>query len=245
MGGHTKLASELTAAGSRPRPQTIATPAIWRRIRLLSEIAVFYVGAPLMVTFVVYGLRLPLFLVLPPVLLAVIAFLLWDRSFDIRRELARDVSLLTVIAILATFCVIGGLIAGYVASEMPRQFLSMPRNRPRVWITILVLYPVLSVAAQELVYRTFFFHRYGPLFGERRWLAILVNGALFATAHIMFYNPVAFLSTFLGGCLFAWRYTATRSFWAVCLEHTLYGWLIFTIGLGGYFFTGIANPMLR
>ena len=31
----------------------------------------------------------------------------------------------------------------------------------------------------------------------------------------------------------------TRSFWAVFLEHTLWGGLVFTVGLGRYFFTGV------
>jgi hypothetical protein len=45
--------------------------------------------------------------------------------------------------------------------------------------------------------------------------------------------------------LLAYRYEATRSFWAVWIEHTLWGWLVFTIGLGGYFFTGVSNFVLR
>jgi hypothetical protein len=27
----------------------------------------------------------------------------------------------------------------------------------------------------------------------------------------------------------------------VWIEHTLWGWLVFTVGLGGFFFTGIAT----
>jgi membrane protease YdiL (CAAX protease family) len=47
--------------------------------------------------------------------------------------------------------------------------------------------------------------------------------------------------SFFGGLIFAWRYLRTNSFWAVALEHALYGNLIFTIGLGVYFFTGISS----
>jgi len=167
---------------------------------------------------------------------------LWDNTFHLKRELARGFSLRTLASILLIFLIVGGGITAWVSHELPRSFLALPRLRPQVWISVMVLYPLLSVMAQELVFRTFFFHRYGPLFGDRRWLAILVNGVLFGLAHIMFYNPVAIIATTAAGWLFAWRYEQTRSFWAVCLEHTLYGWLIFTVGLGGYFFTGIANP---
>ena len=56
--------------------------------------------------------------------------------------------------------------------------------------------------------------------------------------------PFVFFSTlfFIGGALFAWRYERSRSFWAVWVEHVLWGWLVFTVGLGVFFFTGVANP---
>jgi hypothetical protein len=41
------------------------------------------------------------------------------------------------------------------------------------------------------------------------------------------------------GLLFALRYALTRSFWAVYLEHALWGALVFTVGLGRFFFTGV------
>jgi CAAX protease family protein len=47
--------------------------------------------------------------------------------------------------------------------------------------------------------------------------------------------------SFIGGLIFAYRFARTRSFFAVWLEHALYGDLIFTIGLGRFFFTGVAN----
>ncbi len=103
----------------------------------------------------------------------------------------------------------------------------------------MLLYPLMSVAVQELVYRTFFFHRYGALFGGAWWLAILLNGVLFGIGHIVIGTPLAVYGTMATGALFAWRYAMTRSFWAVFIEHTLWGALVFTVGLGRYFFTGV------
>ena len=97
----------------------------------------------------------------------------------------------------------------------------------------------MSVLVQELVYRTFFFHRYGVLFGSWWWTAILVNGVLFGLGHIVIGTPLAIYGTMATGALFAWRYAMTRSFWAVFIEHTLWGALVFTVGLGRYFFTGV------
>ncbi len=106
---------------------------------------------------------------------------------------------------------------------------------------IMIAYPIFSVAAQELLYRSFFFHRYGPLFGSHAWLIVIVNGLLFGYAHIVMNSMFAIAATAMGGLILAARYAVTRSFWAVFIEHTLWGWLVFTIGLGRYFFTGVSN----
>lgn len=57
--------------------------------------------------------------------------------------------------------------------------------------------------------------------------------------HIIFRNPVAPLLTLPGGYLFATTYTRTRSLLITGIEHALYGDLVFTIGLGIYFYKGV------
>ncbi len=54
-------------------------------------------------------------------------------------------------------------------------------------------------------------------------------------------SQFAIIATTLGGLVLAARYAQTRSFWAVFIEHTIWGWLIFTVGLGRFFFTGVSN----
>ena len=153
-------------------------------------------------------------------------------------------------AIIVKFLILGGLIAVATYLLFPERFLAFPRYNPKVWLMVMVLYPVMSVVVQELVFRTFFFHRYGPLFGGAQWLAILSNGAAFGFAHIIFGNVIAMFGSMFIGFLLAYRYCQTRSFWAVWLEHTLYGCLVFTVGLGWFFYTvcptstdGVANPI--
>lgn len=230
----------LSAAGTLPREQAIAEPGLGRRARLLFEIALFFIGAPLLVSYALYELRLPLLLALQPVLLGFVFYLLWDPTFLLRRELLRGFSLGDLAAILCTFAVLGSAITLVAYFFYPESFLSFPRRVPHLWLTIMVLYPLLSVLGQEFVYRTFFFHRYGPLFGTSRWAAIVSNAALFGFAHIIFGNWIAVIGTFFTGLLFAYRYDVTRSLWAVWLEHSFYGCLVFTVGLGRYFFTGIS-----
>jgi hypothetical protein len=146
---------------------------------------------------------------------------------------------MTLLSILGVFAVGGGAVAYYVANVHPDWFLEFPRNRPATYQRIMLLYPAMSVVVQELVYRTFFFHRYGALFGRAWWLAILLNGVLFGLGHIVIGTELAVYGTMATGTLFAWRYVVTRSFWAVFIEHTLWGALVFTVGLGRFFFAGV------
>ena len=100
------------------------------------------------------------------------------------------------------------------------------------------IYPVLSVWPQEMVYRTFIFRRYQPFFDKISFP--ILSAAAFGFVHILFLNPVAILLTAGGGYMFARTYEKSRSLALVCFEHALYGCLIFTIGLGRFFFLGTA-----
>ncbi len=232
---------DLAAGGTLPRKQHHAQPRALRRVWLLLELCILYLGIPIVLFHLVHGEKLPLFILLPPVLLGFILVMLWDKTFLLRREMIKGFGLYTLFSILAVFIIAGGMIAALVQQEMPRQFLSFPTQRPETWQRVMILYPLASVIVQELVYRTFYFHRYGPLFRDLPWLMIVVNGVLFGFAHVMFGNWVAVVGTAMIGMLLAYRYAETRSLWAVFIEHTLWGWLVFTVGLGGFFFTGHSN----
>lgn len=240
----TSGSAGLKAGGTVARDPQITNPDFIRCFQLACEIVLFFVIAPIAMHCAIHKWGMPLFLVLQPVLIAFILFLVWDPTFKVTRELTRGFSLGDLFSILVIFIGVGGAVTVFVAQAMPGQFLSFPRNRPETWSRIMVLYPLLSVAAQELFYRTFFFHRYGPLFGRWKWLAIFTNGALFGFGHILFGNWIAVAGTTFSGTLFAYRYATTRSFWAVFIEHTLWGWLVFTAGLGMFFFTGISNHVV-
>ncbi len=216
-------------------------PGMLRRIWLVFELIALFVGLPLALKYLVHIEKMPLFMVLQPVLFAFIVFLLWDRWFLLRRELITGFKLSDIGSILAVFIIGGGMVAAFMAQEMPERFLAFPKYRYQTYERVMILYPLFSVAVQELVYRTFFFHRYGPLFGDLRWAMVLVNGLLFGFAHIVFDNWLAIIGTTVIGTLLAYRYATTRSFWAVFIEHTLWGWLVFTAGLNKFFFTGISN----
>ncbi|MEI9902054.1 MAG: CPBP family intramembrane glutamic endopeptidase [Hyphomicrobium sp.] len=225
----------LCAGGTLFLPQLTGAARAWR----ILEMALLYLAAPFAVDIAVHDRGIPVFIALLPVLALILMFLALDRTFSLGRELSRGFSLVQLGSILLVFALGAGIVATYVSEYHPALFLELPRNRPETYQRIMLLYPLMSVIAQELVYRTFFFHRYGLLFGGAWWLAIVLNGVLFGLGHIVIGTPLAIYGTMAAGALFAWRYAMTRSFWAVFIEHTLWGWLVFTVGLGRYFFTGV------
>lgn len=216
-------------------------PSPSRKVWLVIELAIIFIGAPIAMREAVHGAHIPLFLALLPVFALAVLLLLADPTFRLSAELRRGFSGWHLLSILVVFGVAGGVVTYWVWLLHPQWYLEFPKNRPELWARIMLLYPLASVAVQELVYRTFYFHRYGPLFGRQRWLGIVLNGVLFGFGHIVIGTTFAILGTFATGTLFALRYAATRSYWAVFLEHTLWGWLVFTIGLGRFFFTGVSN----
>ncbi len=120
---------------------------------------------------------------------------------------------------------------------MPAHFFRFPQERPGVWLLVMILYPFLAALPQEIIFRCFFFHRYRDIL-SRPWAMILVNGLSFGLFHMFYNNPVAPVLTTLGGCLFAWRYHRSGSLPLVAIEHGLWGNMLFTIGLGWYFYSG-------
>ena len=100
---------------------------------------------------------------------------------------------------------------------------------------IVFIYSFISVSVQELVYRPFFFQRYGELFGNSRWSAsslILVNAALFAWAHVFFGSWLVVMVTFFGGLFFAYAWHRSGSYTWVWIEHAIYGLWLFALGIG-------------
>jgi hypothetical protein len=117
----------------------------------------------------------------------------------------------------------------------PDRLLAFPLTMPWRYALVILIYPFLSVFPQEILFRPVFWHLFPGLSGRSR---ILWNALAFAMAHSIFLNPVAVILSFAGGVLLAHTYERHRHLGLVCLEHTLYGWLVFTIGWGVYFYHG-------
>ncbi len=163
--------------------------------------------------------------------------LLRDPTFDRRRLWNARAALGARGRVFASFVPLGVGIGLAVAAFDPQALFSLPRRRPELWATIMLLYPLVSVYPQEVIFRVFFFHRYGTLFAMPA-MTIVASAAAFGVVHVVFHNWIAVAMTLIGGLLFAATYARTRSAFAVSVEHALYGCLVFTIGLGEYFYSG-------
>ncbi len=129
------------------------------------------------------------------------------------------------------------LTIGLVQWLTPWRFLQLPLEAPALWVRIMALYPILSALPQELVFRALFFERYGGLFPNTR-ISLFVNAAVFALAHLFYANWIALSLTFFGGLAFAWAYARMRSFPLAFILHALGGQIVFTSGLGWFFYHG-------
>ena len=120
-----------------------------------------------------------------------------------------------------------------VAIFMPQQMFALPRSQPGLWLLLVMAYPWLSVYPQGVIWRAFVTHRYRPLLGQG-WPMIIVAAAAFAWAHAPFDNTLALGLTFIGGVMFTHTYLRTGSLVMAFIEQSLYGLLVFTIGLDTY-----------
>jgi membrane protease YdiL (CAAX protease family) len=200
------------------------------RLRLVEMTGIF-VGVPLILSEV--SLRHIKIVAMFAVSIGCLVLLLRDKTFD-RKWLGlngfRNWRMLVLRFTIIAFC-----LALYMTSTEPESAFVILRRNPAHWALIMIIYPFLSAVPQEVIFRSFFFHRYGLLFTERK-LSVLTNAALFALAHIFFKNWIAIIGAFAAGILLAMTYLGSRSLMVTSIEHALYGDLIFTLGIGYYFY---------
>jgi membrane protease YdiL (CAAX protease family) len=139
--------------------------------------------------------------------------------------------------IAAFTAVAAAVIFALVLALIPQRLFGLPRFMPETWALVMLFYPLVSVLGQEVLFRPLFFRRYGDLFGGPL-TRVLANAGVFSLTHAFYQNWVALTLTFLGGLIFAEVYRRTRSFPLVFVLHTIAGQLIFTSGLGVYFYHG-------
>ena len=211
-----------------PKP---AAPRIWLGI----EFAILFLIVPVahVVFFDTFGPFAPLaaVFIVSAVLLGLTPGFRWRELVDCRGLLSH----IPMIVILIALCT--AVTFGLTLVIVPEMFLGFPRNSFDRYLLVIALYPFLSVLGQEIAYRLLFFKRYGALFPNRT-VAIVASAFVFALAHAFYLNWVAVILSFAGGLFFAWAYERTRSFMLVWILHSLAGQVLFTSGLGIFFYHG-------
>jgi uncharacterized protein len=202
---------------------------------LALEFVLLFFGAPLLIFYRVVP-NLPI-LYLPIAGLAAFVSLRHDPTFNSAQFLSSNgigANLLRLLLRDAIFLLLLGLAVRIFA---PQLLFSFVRRAPAFWALVMLLYPLLSVYPQELLYRAFFFHRYQPLFGSG-WVMLSASACAFAFVHVIFGNWISVVLCFIGGFLFAFTYQHSGSLLLTCIDHAIFGNFIFTIGLGQFFYHG-------
>jgi len=195
------------------------------------EIAILFVGLPLLFHFdVIPGHKsLPLLVVF----LATLAYLIFSKSFN-KKELGFNgyngwkgllirVSIASIIILATTYIF------------LPEYLFYLPKHNPFIWLMIMIFYPLWSAFTQELIYRSFFFFRYKSIL-QNRTVGIILNGLLFGFLHFIFGNWIAVAGATVMGTIWAATYEKHKSLMAVAIEHAIVGDLLYTIGLGYFFY---------
>ena len=119
----------------------------------------------------------------------------------------------------------------YIHYKQPDLLFKSVIEQPLVWLQFLMIYSFISVVPQEYIYRVFFFYRYQDL-SKNSQIFYIINALLFSLAHLFFLNWFVLIFTFIGGYIFAYTYSKTKSWFWVSIEHAIYGGWLFTLGLG-------------
>lgn len=207
---------------------------ITRRNRLLGEFLALFVVLPVGVAvFLPPGAMFPIlfaFTALGVGLLHVTPGFRW-------RDLTWGAGQVDWRAVAAFAAITAALSWAILLATRPEAFLGLYRMSPWIWLAVMLLYPLLSALPQEIMFRALFFRRYAPILPEGK-AALVLNAALYALAHLLYWNWVVAVMTFAGGLVFAWVYEVRRSFPLAVILHAVAGNILFTIGTGMFFFTG-------
>ncbi len=167
--------------------------------------------------------------------LLIFLVLYFDKSFD-RKEFTRVGEIkkyLPKIFLRSLFVFV--FMLGLTWYVKPENLFFILKRIPILWFVIMFFYPILSAYPQEVLFRTFQFHRYKSLVKNETTMIIL-STISFSFLHIVYHNYYAVILTLAAGYIFTKTYRENKSLVAVAIEHAIYGNIVFTVGFGEYFY---------
>lgn len=153
-----------------------------------------------------------------------------DKTFNFSR-LKKKPDWKFIFLYFLIFSLIGFFYTFFVDKSL---FFVLPKESPKVWLLVIILYPIFSVIPQEFIYRVFFFQRYKNILSKNLFIKYFINSFVFSYAHIVFQNYHAVIITALVSPIFYYSYKR-KSFLTCILVHSIGGIIIFTYGLGKFF----------
>lgn len=203
-----------------------------RKILIWLEFVLLFFGIPILI-FLDEDFIHPSIVVLP---VLVFVFIVLRRTSDFKwKELIRwdlPPKALFINGVIVVCC--GLLMLSYVYFLDRDKLFNLPRANPWIYLALCLFYPVFSAFGQEIIYRTFLSKRYARIL-PRKWHFILASGITFSFLHIVYYDPVSMILTFIGGLYFARVYQQTGSVLFSAILHGIFGIMFFGVGLGQYF----------
>ena len=227
----------------KPAVLTNAIPYIrnfdaeWKEILLRFECAALFFVLPVGLYWLRHLLAFKLMPILLLLALGCLIYLWTDKTFD-RTALWNARPFISPIKqILVTFTGVAFFLAIFTFLFFEHRLFVFPINRPHAALTFALMYPLLGALPQEIIFKSFFFHRYRNLFPGSRSL-ILLNGLSFGLYHLWYANIIAPVFSVFAGMILAYRYLKTRSLVLITIEHSLLGIFLYFVGLGWFFYSG-------
>ena len=203
-----------------------------KRIYLATEFVLLFFGIPTLIFLDQDFIRPSIFIL--PVLVFIFLLLRRNTDFKWRELITWSVPRHTLYVSALIILVSALLMLGYVWMFERENLFNLPRANIWIYLALCIFYPVFSAYGQEIIYRTFLARRYSAIF-HRSWQFVLASAVSFSFLHIVYYDPVSMILTFIGGLYFAWIYWQTRSVLFTSVLHGIFGIMIFGVGLGQYF----------
>jgi membrane protease YdiL (CAAX protease family) len=202
------------------------------KIYLAIEFVLLFFGIPTWI-YLDQGFIHPRIIILP---VLVFIFILLRRNSDFKwSELIRwQVSRKALYANAILILIAAVLMLGFVLFFDRENLFNLPRANIWLYLGLCLFYPLFSAFGQEIIYRTFLSKRYSLIL-PKGWQFVLASALTFSFMHIVYYNPVSLILTFMGGIYFAVNYRITRSVLFTSVLHGIFGIMMFGVGLGQYF----------
>lgn len=209
-------------------------PKRLRKQVLLTEFFLLFLFLPVFLYFVRKDFAPYLILFLVSILGWCLLLLLSDQRFKRFRLWNIEKLKQHLPSVLKTFAVAACAIVLASWYLTPEWLFKLPAEKTMIWLALLLFYPLFSAWPQEIIFRTFLFHRYKKVFKSKE-LRVVISATVFALAHLIFANWIAVAGSFVAGLVFAFTYMQSRSTLLVAIEHSLWGLWLFTAGLGVHF----------